>query len=122
MRIFAVLLAAILFGELGCTQAPAVKQPPVSVSGRISEGGRPVGNVMVSFHPLDHGHVGSFPVKPDGTFQGELIAGDYAYYVSKLPAPSSEAVLKKVDPKYFEPDLERRIAVVADEPLVIALD
>jgi hypothetical protein len=116
------LLVAILLGVVGCSDAPALKQARVSVSGRVSQGGQPVGNVMVSFHPLDNGHVGSFPVKPDGTFLGELVVGNYSYYVAKSTGPNSDAALRKIDPKYYEPDLGRKVAVQGGQELQIALD
>jgi hypothetical protein len=107
---------------VGCSHAPTLKKAPVSVAGRVSRGGHPVGNVMVSFQPLDKGHVGNFAVKPDGKFTGELIVGDYAYFVGKSTAPNSEAALKKIDPKYFEPDLARRISIEDGQDVLIALD
>ena len=121
MKFRLLVLTAAVFGA-GCSQTPSLKQAPVSVSGRVSTGGRPVGNLVVSFHPLDNGHVGSFTVKPDGTFIGELIAGHYSYYVGKLTSPNSEAVLKKINPKYYEPDLGRSILVEDSQELLIALD
>jgi hypothetical protein len=122
MKKFLVLAAAVAFSGVGCSQAPVVREAPVTVTGKVSNGGLPVGDVMVLFHPLDHGHLGSFPVKPDGTFQGELVAGDYSYYLSQSTTSSSVAALKKVDPKYYEPNLERRISVAAGQEVLIALD
>jgi hypothetical protein len=77
---------------------------------------------MVTFHPLDVGHPGIFTVNPDGTFSGKLVVGTYSYYVGKSTAPTSEAALKKVDPKYYEADLQRSIAVQDGQELLIALD
>ncbi len=122
MNKYAVLVTAVLLNACGCSQAPALKQPPIVVSGKVSQGGQPVGNIVVSFHPLDQGHVGAFPVKPDGSFQGELIPGSYSYYVGKSAIPNAEAALRKVDPKYYEPNLERTIAVNPNEELILALD
>jgi hypothetical protein len=119
VRLLALAAAAL---SAGCSHTPTLKQAPVSVAGQVSKVGQPVGNVLVSFHPLDNGHAGSFPVKPDGTFTGELISGNYAYYVAKSTAPNSDATLKKIDPKYYEPDLGRSIAVQDDHKLLIALD
>jgi hypothetical protein len=70
-----------------------------------------VGNVVVWFHPLDSGHLQSLSVNTDGTFAGELIGGSYSYYVDKSPAPDSAAALRKINPRYYEPDLGRSIDV-----------
>jgi hypothetical protein len=122
MRSFAAMAATVGLGIVGCSSGAALKETPASVSGKVSQAGRPVGDVVVSFHPLDRGHPVSFPVKPDGTFQGELIAGNYAYYVGQSKAPNSAAALKKVAPQYLEADLGRSVAVQPGQELVIALD
>ena len=122
MRLIAIVIVALAMGTIGCSPGPSLKGAPTNVSGKVSRAGQPVGDVLVSFHPLDHGHLSSFPVKPDGTFQGELISGNYAYYVGKSTAPKSEATLKKIDPKFYEADLGRSVAVQAGQELVIALD
>src|SRR5215207_5491587 len=103
MRLTASLLIAIALGAIGCSEAPTMKGGPVSVSGKVSQGGRPVGNVVLWFHPLDNGHLQSVPVSTDGTFLGDLIVGKYSYYVGNSPAPASAAALKKIDSKYYEP-------------------
>lgn len=122
VRMNVALIVAIAVGATGCSNAPALKEAPVSVSGRVSQGGKPVGNVVVSFHPLDHGHVRSLAVNPDGTFLGEMIAGNYSYYVGRSPAPNSAAALKRIDPKYYEPDLGRSLSIEPGKQIVLAFD
>lgn len=122
MRSCLVLIAASVLSGVGCSESPVVRDRPVAVAGKVSGGGLPVGDVLVQFHPLDRGHVGSFPVKPDGTFEGELIAGNYSYYFARSATNTSAAALKKIDPKYYEPNMERRIAVSAGQEVLIALD
>jgi hypothetical protein len=122
MKWNAVLLVALVLGAVGCSKSPALKQPPVSVSGRVTQGGQPVGDVVVSFHPLDNGHLCSFPVKPDGTFDGDLIVGNYAYYVGPSSAPTSQALMAKIDAKYYQPDLGRSVSIEPGKEIVLALD
>jgi hypothetical protein len=88
----------------------------------VAQGGKPVGNVVVWFHPLDNGHLQNLSVNIDGTFHGELIGGNYSYYVAKSPAPNSALALKTIDPKYFEPDLGRSVNVEFGKELLLALD
>ena len=122
VRLNASVLAVLAAGVIGCSDAPILKDTPVSVSGKVLQGGKPVGNLVVSFHPLDHGHLRSLPVATDGSFQGELVGGNYSYYVEKSPAPNSAATLKKIDPKYYEPDMGRSVNVEFGKELVLALD
>jgi hypothetical protein len=122
LKLIVTVLAIVAVGVIGCSDAPTLKDAPVSVSGKVLQGGKPVGNVVVSFHPLEQGHLKSMPVAIDGTFQGELIDGNYSYYVEKSPAPTSAAALAKIDPKYHQPDLERTVNVEFGKELVLALD
>jgi hypothetical protein len=119
-RVF--LLFALALGALGCSSSVEQRQAKVSVTGKVSHGGQPVGNVLVAFHPLDNGFLGTFPVKPDGSFGGELVAGNYSYYVTKAEAPNAEVALKNIDPKFLEPNMERKVSVAHGQGLLIALD
>jgi hypothetical protein len=74
------------------------------------------------FQPLGDGHVREFPLDKDGSFQGELVSGEYAYYVAKRAAPSAAQAPVKVSPQYFEADLSRTVTVEPDKLLAIALD
>jgi hypothetical protein len=118
MRSFIVLL--LIAGLVGCGSQVRLKGAPVSVSGKVSQGGQPVGALVMVFQPLGDGHVREFSVQKDGTFNGELVSGEYAYYVAK-PAAAAQAP-KKLSPKYFEADLSRTVAVEAGKQLTIALD
>lgn len=122
LRFSTTLVAIIAAGAIGCSKPMTLKESPISVSGKVSQAGKPVGNVVVWFHPLDKGHLKSLSVNTDGTFAGELIGGNYSYYVSKSPAPTSEAALKKIDPKYYEPDLGRSVNVEFGKDILLALD
>jgi hypothetical protein len=115
---FVVLAVAML----GCSGAPKQNEAPVSISGRLSKGGQPLGNLVVSFHPLERGHARSLAVNPDGTFVGDLISGSYSFYVGQSTAPNSAAILKKIDPKYYEPNMDRRVAVEPGKEILLALD
>ena len=99
-----------------------LNEAAIAVTGKVSQAGQPVGDLLVTFQPLKQGHPGSFPVAADGTFQGELIPGNYAYYVGKSPAPKSDAAIKKIDPKYLEANLTRSVDVAPGQELAIALD
>jgi hypothetical protein len=122
MKLNVLALVVLLLAAIGCTQPTRLNDAPISVNGKVSQGGQPVGDVLVSFQPLERGHPGNFPVNPDGTFQGELIPGNYAYFVGKATTPKSDATLKKIDPKFYEPNLERKVAVEDGQELIIALD
>jgi hypothetical protein len=77
--------------------------------------------VMV-FQPLGDGHVREFPIQKDGSFNGEMISGKYAYFVAKPAIPTAAQALKTLAPKYFEADLSRTVEVEPGALLAIALD
>jgi hypothetical protein len=115
---FSMVVAAV-----GCDgSAPGTRAAPVSVTGKVSHAGQPVGNVAVSFQPLDNGHMKSLPVEPDGTFQGELLRGKYAYSIMASSSPDSQQALSKVAPQFREPNLERTVQIEPGQELQIMLD
>ena len=122
MKSYAIALTVAALTVIGCSQPTRLHEAPISVAGKLSQGGQAVGDVQVSFQPLQQGHPASFVVNADGTFQGELIPGDYAYFVGKSPSPKSDASLKKIDPKFYEPHLERKTTIGDGQELLIALD
>ena len=120
MRFFLVLM--FIVGLVGCSSEVKLKGAPVSVSGKVSQSGQPVGGLVMILHPLGDGHVREFPVQKNGTFNGELVSGEYAYYVAKPIAPAAAQALRKLSPKYFEADLSRTVTVEPGQQLAIALD
>jgi hypothetical protein len=120
MRSFIALM--LIVGSLGCGSEVKLKGTPVSMSGRVSQSGRPFGGLVITLQPLGDGHVREFPVQKDGTFNGELVSGEYAYYVAKAVVPGAAQALKKLPAKYFEADLSRTVSVESGQQLAIALD
>ena len=120
MRLF--IVSVLAFGLLGCGSQTKLKGSAVSVSGKVSQGSQPFGGVVLIFQPLGDGHVREFPIRKDGTFNGELVSGEYAYYVAKPAVRSATQPPMKVSPQYFEADLSRTVTVEPDKLLAIALD
>jgi hypothetical protein len=120
MRIF---IGVILVGSLlGCSSEVPRKAAPVNVSGKVSQSGQPIGGVVMVFQPLGDGHMREFPIGKDGSFSGELITGDYAYYISRPAVPAAARLASKLPPQYFQADLSRVVTVEPDKQLAIALD
>jgi hypothetical protein len=120
MRLFIVLM--IIVGLVGCGGEVRLKGAPTSVSGKVSQGNQPVRGVVMVFQPLGDGHVREYPIRKDGTFKGELISGEYAYYVAKPTIHGAPQAPMKLSPKYFEADLSRTVTVEPGTQLAIALD
>ncbi len=120
MRLFIALM--LIIGPVGCSSEVKLKGTPVSVSGKVSQSGQPFGGMVIIFHPLGDGHVREFPVQKDGTFNGELVSGEYAYYVAKPIVPGAAQAFRTLSPKYFEADLSRTVTVEPGQQLAIALD
>src|SRR3954453_21339008 len=100
MRLF--VTSILVVGLAGCSSQMKLKGPSVSLSGKVLRGGQPVSGMVMIFHPLGDGHVREFPLRKDGTFNGELICGEYAYYVAKSNVPGAAQAPLKLSPKYFE--------------------
>ena len=120
MRVCVALLLSI--GFIGCGSHVKLKEPPVNVTGKVSQSGQPLSGMMVVFQPLGDGHVREFPLRPDGTFNGELIRGEYAYYVTKGAVAAAAQKPITLSSKYFEADLSRTVTVEPDKLLAITLD
>jgi hypothetical protein len=114
----------LLFGLLsaGCGSSVSLKGTAINVSGKVSQGGQALGGIVMTFHPLGDGHPRDLPVQPDGTFQGEIVSGEYAYYVAKPTTPAALKVIQKVPPQYLQADLQRTIIFAAGDPVSLALD
>jgi hypothetical protein len=112
------LIASILIAGLGCSQGAMLKAPSVNVSGNVTQSSRPVGGMAIVFQPLGDGHMREIAVRKDGTFSGELVSGEYAYFVTK---PAGQPA-SKLPTKYYQADMSRTITVEPDKLLAIALD
>jgi hypothetical protein len=118
MRLLMIWMLTLVL--VGCSSEVKLKEAPVSVSGKVSHSGQPLGGILMTLQPLDNGHVREFPVKKDGTFGGELVSGEYAYYVAR-PNGAAHAP-SNLSAKYFEADLSRTVTVEPGQQLAIELD
>lgn len=116
------VVCILVCGFVGCGSHVRLKGTPVSVAGKVSQNGRPVGGLVMIFQPLGDGHMREFPIQKDGSFKGEMISGEYAYFVSKRTGASVGQVPTKLAPQYFEADLSRTVTVEPDKLLAVALD
>ena len=115
-----LIVSMLIVGLLGCGTRTKLKGSPVSVSGKVSQGNQPIGGMVMIFQPLGDGHVREFSIRKDGTFNGELVSGEYAYYIAKPTV--SGAGPRKLPPQYFEANLSRTVSVEPDKLLAITLD
>jgi hypothetical protein len=103
---------------IGCGATAPQLAGPVTVNGKVSSGGKPVGGVVLNLQPLEDGYEKKIEVEPDGTFTVETHAGKYAYYftpksgTSKLP--TEVASLR-------EANLERTVTVASGQELLVNL-
>lgn len=120
MRNLCVLMLVTM--TIGCGSQPGLKSAPVDITGKVSQKGQPLGDVAVTFRPLDKGHEKSLPVKSDGSFEGSLISGTYAYSITQSTGANAATALAKVDPEYLEPNLQRTVTIEPGKEVLIALD
>ena len=118
-----VLLVLSLLLCVGCGSSGTPQPAPVSVSGKLEmSDGKPIGNLLLTLHPMEGQHPAYIPVGEDGTFKVDTISGKYSYFVGKSTAKNSEASLKKVSAKFQEADLTRSIVVSAGQDLKVVVE
>jgi hypothetical protein len=120
MRLTVIAVAGVALA--GCGSKATLKPAPVAVSGKVSQAGQPVSGVVMVFQPLDDGYMRELPLQKDGSFNGEFIAGRYAYYVTRPAVPGAAQPPRSLDAKYFHADLTRTVTVEPGTQLAIALD
>ena len=119
MRLWTLVMIGFCF--VGCSSEVKLKPTPMSISGKVSQSGQPLGGLMMVFQPLGDGHVREFPLRKDGTFSGELVPGEYAYYLAgRTGIGASKA--PRLSAEYFVADMSRTVTVEPDKLLAIALN
>jgi hypothetical protein len=116
------ILLLLTAGLIGCGSEVPLKRTPASMSGKVSQAGQPFGGMVMVFQPLGDGHVREIPIAKDGTFRGEMVSGEYAYYVARPTVAAVAQALRKIPTKYFEADMSRTVDVEPGTQLAITLD
>jgi hypothetical protein len=94
----------------GCQYKVAIMNDPVSVSGKLTKGGQPVGNVTLMLQPLETGHMVPLAVGSDGSYKGTVVPGKYAYYLA--PSDSGDAsALSGLDAALQEASMTRTLTI-----------
>jgi hypothetical protein len=82
------LLLLALVVAAGCGPKAEPTAAPVDITGRLTAGGKPFGNVILTLHPQDAAAKGQRPtvlVKADGTFATSCVPGAYKVTLSPVP-------------------------------------
>src|ERR1700736_594333 len=88
------LLAGVglLVALVGCGSQPL---EPVPVSGKVEyQGGKPLGVVVLAFHPLDDSNKKNYPTKEtdkDGKFSLTCLKGRYKVTIASIPKGDAKA-------------------------------
>jgi hypothetical protein len=112
------VLVLSLMTLIGCGPTAPQLAGPVTVNGKVTSSGKPVGGVLLNLQPLEDGYEKKIEVKPDGTFTVETHAGKYAYYFT--PKSGTSKVPTEVA-SFVEANLERTVSVTAGEELLVNL-
>lgn len=107
-RSFFVLILICLF--IGCQYKVAIMDEPVSVSGKLTKDGKPLGNVTLMLQPVETGHMVPMAVGSDGAFKGTVVPGKYAYYLAPSDGGDASA-LNAIDASLQEAKMTRTITV-----------
>jgi hypothetical protein len=107
-RFFLLLTCMFLF--TGCQYKVAIMNEPVSVSGKLTKGGQPIGNVTLMLQPLETGHMVPMAVGSDGAFKGTVVPGKYAYYLAPSDSGDTSALIG-IDASLQEAKMTRTVTV-----------
>jgi len=110
MRNLILLLMVCLFA-VGCGYRAEMLKGPMDITGKVTKGGQPFGNVVLMLQPLEAGHPAPLEVKADGSFKGSLVPGKYAYYLAPSNDPAQAAAFQGVDAAMKEANMERTVTV-----------
>lgn len=122
----AVAALVLVTAAAGCSGNPGTAPALKPFSGTVKAGsGKPVGNVMVHFHPLKPGFACGAEVAADGTFSSEAPPGDYAWSLrrsEKAKAADADAALKTVPAAVQETDLKRTVRISSGGTVALVVD
>jgi hypothetical protein len=110
----------LILGLTGCGYRDPGKNPdPVEVSGQVTKGGKPVGDVVLNFQPTGDGTQATIPVK-GGAYRGTITPGKYTYYISEAGGKAN--AFASIPEKYREGSLDRQIEIEKGKSLDLTLD
>ncbi len=115
--LIAFCLAIVSLSGCGPSQAEKIGSE-VNVSGTVTAGGKPVGNVVLKLQPLEQGYEKIIPLAADGKFTVQTQPGKYAYYF--VPKEGTKAVPASAA-SYAQASLERTVVVANGQSLDIDL-
>ena len=111
-RFFLLVAIALLFA--GCQYKVPLMNTPVDVTGKLTKGGQPLGNVTLMLQPLETGHMVPLAVGSDGAFKGTIVPGKYAYYLT-AGDNGDASVLNGIDASLKEANMQRTVTVQAGQ-------
>ena len=98
----------VLFGLAGCTINPSKNADPITVTGTVSQDGKPVSDVVIQFQATGAGAQASMPVK-NGEFTGSIIPGKYTYYFTESSA--KPAGFRSIPEGFRSGSMDRQIEI-----------
>ena len=125
-NVVATVMVLVVTAVAGCSGNPGTVPAGKPFSGTVkTSAGKPVGNVMVHFHPLKPGFSYGTEVAGDGTFSSEAPPGDYAWSLrrsEKAKAADADAGYKAVPAAFQETDLKRKVRIDAGGTVNIVVE
>lgn len=129
-------LIGLLVGLTGCGKEVPTPGETADVTGTLTQGGKPLGNLLIKFQPTG-GTAQPAQVKTDagGAFRARMVAGSYSWYlvipeagseegadVKKAEARKLANALKAVPAAYREASLDRQIEVESGAKLDLVIN
>jgi hypothetical protein len=115
-------LLLLLLTLVGCGGANATPfDEPVTITGKLTLGGKPVNDVSINLQPTGPGLPATLPVT-NGSFEASITPGTYTWYVSKGASKTAEKSLSQIPAAYQQGSLDRQLEVSDAGPLEFAMN
>lgn len=114
MRKLFLLLALV---PLGCGVRVVENPEPVSLSGRVTVGGKPITGVMLNLQTTGKGLPAIIPVI-EGAFEAKVTPGRYAYFITRGPLAESYELIPN---EFREATLDRQFDMAAGKTLDVEM-
>lgn len=98
---------------IGCQYKVPLMNSPVNVTGKLTKAGKPIGNLTLMLQPTETGHMVPLAVGADGSFQGSVVPGKYAFYLVANEDGSSS--LAGIDSSLLQASMDRTLTVQPEQ-------
>jgi hypothetical protein len=116
MQKFLPLLALLLL--VGCSVDPGTKADPVDITGKVTQGGKPVSGVVLNLQVVGTGSPAEIPLT-GSPFKFKATPGKYTWYLSES---RNAAAFKAIPARYRAGAMDRTVDITAGTTLDLKVE